>query len=346
MRLACVVMVVAALLALLLGDATWAGDYHNTSEGPACSECHIMHASQAHGYAAETPVVPAAPIEYLLRQGNEACLTCHDGSSTDPDVYGTNTGTAYVREAGALNGAFGTYTPGAGYADNDGHTLAGSGGTVPPGGTTWTPDATDGLGCLDCHEGHAPDAQWRNLKLQPGDATANLNVTYASATLDLNKDVYQVDATLGQIATHYAIANVDFTEPTTTASAIGAWCGGCHGDFHGSSTDTNMKATGGEWVRHPTADANIGQNSNEHSSKTVWDGLTNHVKVMDPTGTWGSPSWDAGITPTCISCHKGHGNQNPFGLIFMSGSGTVTEEGDSGTAVTDLCGQCHDQGAT
>lgn len=45
-----------------------------------------------------------------------------------------------------------------------------------------------------------------------------------------------------------------------------------------------------------------------------------------------------------MSCHKAHGNRNPFGLIFMTGTGaTVTEDGDGGV-YKDLCRQCHTQG--
>jgi hypothetical protein len=45
-----------------------------------------------------------------------------------------------------------------------------------------------------------------------------------------------------------------------------------------------------------------------------------------------------------MSCHKSHGNQNAFGLIFMSGTGTITDNGDGG-AYRDLCRQCHRQGS-
>jgi hypothetical protein len=52
---------------------------------------------------------------------------------------------------------------------------------------------------------------------------------------------------------------------------------------------------------------------------------------------------DNTVTPSCFSCHKSHGNQNGFGLIFMAGTGTVTEEGDGGV-YKSLCKQCHVQG--
>jgi hypothetical protein len=62
--------------------------------------------------------------------------------------------------------------------------------------------------------------------------------------------------------------------------------------------------------------------------------------------------------PGCISCHKGHGNGQPFGLIFANRTiAGMTEEGTPGTfsdgtptgpetaiGQRGLCGQCHRQG--
>ena len=55
-----------------------------------------------------------------------------------------------------------------------------------------------------------------------------------------------------------------------------------------------------------------------------------------------------------MTCHKAHGNQNPFGLVFLDRNATsVGEEGGFGADDTDtsvktgyrnLCGQCHSQG--
>ncbi len=59
---------------------------------------------------------------------------------------------------------------------------------------------------------------------------------------------------------------------------------------------------------------------------------------MSPTGQKPKPygsatgydGTDTELTPSCMSCHKSHGNQNAFGLIYMVGTGTVTEQGDDG----------------
>jgi hypothetical protein len=111
-------------------------------------------------------------------------------------------------------------------------------------------------------------------------------------------------------------------------------------------------------LRHPTGDANIGQFAadDRHSSLDVFKSKAHRVKVMSPSGDWGSQgsTWPAAatnLTPTCITCHKAHGNQNPFGLIFLAGTGPITEEGDSngnsspnpGVRLRALCGQCHVQ---
>ena len=62
---------------------------------------------------------------------------------------------------------------------------------------------------------------------------------------------------------------------------------------------------------------------------------------MSASGNWATGT---DVTPSCFSCHKAHGNKNPFGLIYMSGTGTVTEQGDTGgRALEDLCRQCHSQ---
>ena len=346
-------LVFLAVVALfLMVPAVMAGDYHMGS-GLTCAECHVMHAEQHHGYNANgggnyTTIGPDAPYEYLLRNKiNDLCLSCHDGATSAPDVLDGNTPGPAVRQAGALN-----RDGSSPYYKYDGHTLDTV--AVAPGGT-WRPDTAGlevGLNCANCHEPHGdpgvgnPDTvlgQYRNLVSDPGGASDKW-VNYAVVSNDPTKAVYE---RLASGSSHYSYTNVDFNEPLTDGSHYGAWCQGCHTDFHGKQGDANMGGTGGEeWLRHPTADANIGALGGGHSSKSVFAGRANKVKVMTATGNW-NPSTSGDVTdhtPSCFSCHKGHGNKNAFGLIFMSGTGTVTEEGDAGTAVRNLCKQCHGQG--
>jgi hypothetical protein len=58
-------------------------------------------------------------------------------------------------------------------------------------------------------------------------------------------------------------------------------------------------------------------------------------------------------SPICLSCHKSHGNQNPFGLVFLNRTAvSVDEQGgwaagqtaNTANGLRNLCGQCHGQG--
>lgn len=337
-------------VALLATNAS-AGDYHKNGT-LRCADCHVMHYSQTHGYNPDGSgffinPLPSGPFHYLLRgEVNDLCLTCHDGSSFAPDVLGANGGTAAVRLAGALNrmGVTGLATTG--------HTLD-STDTAPGSNPAW--NNADGLNCVDCHQQHGyvgyghPDngQQYRNLKSDPGNGSGAW-VTYnwdQIGTVDLTKDVYEANSL------QYDESDVEWLEPDNTASAIGNWCGGCHNDFHGAVGSAEIGGMGSppeEFSRHPVAGVNIGALGGGHSSLSTYNARTNKVKVMSELGVWDPAGSD--VTPTCVSCHKAHGNQNAFGLILRSGGGTLTEEGDTGATSSStgailehLCGQCHVQ---
>jgi hypothetical protein len=339
-RSACLLGVIALVVCLPM--AALAGDYHHGAN-LICSDCHVMHASQSHGYNQDgtgffTPLGGTLPHEYLLRnEVNDLCLTCHDGSAFAPDVLGANFNT-YVRQAGGLNRP----SRGVGQAAT-GHTLDAT--DVAPGSNPAWSEA-NGLHCTNCHQphGHNPNGNaWRNLLADPGNHGYGASfISYATATRDDTLDVYQVSDG-GGLATHYSYDNVYFNEPDPTKSAYGFFCKGCHTDFHGDKGGIEIGgATGTEWLRHPTNDADIGAVGGGHSNLGVFTAHTNRVQVMSASGAWDPPGADN--TPSCMSCHKSHGNQNAFGLIFMSGTGTVTEEGDDGSTAKDLCKQCHVQG--
>lgn len=335
--------VLTAVLAIVLALPLTAGEYH-FGETLLCPDCHTMHNSQSHGFASTNPpsTTPTAdgdwlaaggPNRYLLKAPtrNALCLTCHDGQTFAPDVYGANTN-SYIRHAGAITSG------GAPYEEWKGHTLDGR--VTPPGGY-----ANLVLECVSCHFPHGNTA-FRNV-----DA-----ITYAKETNNTTMDVFLRSFTVGDLETNYSVDTVDLNEPNNRASKMGQFCRGCHTDFHGRAGDSNMGGSGGvEWERHPTADANIGALGGGHSSLAVFQNKPYRVKVMSPSGDWGTqglpwPSAPATLTPTCITCHKAHGNQNPFGLIFLAGSGPITEEGDaegnsgpSALRIRTLCAQCHVQ---
>ncbi len=327
-----------------------AGDFH-VGTSLVCSDCHVAHYSQSHGYTVGGLFMPlgnAGPYEDLLRDDvNKVCLACHNGSSFAPDVFGANGGVPGVREAGGLTVASGNgLSNDPGYDVIDGHTLYST--ALPPGhGTSAYVPSAEGLRCVDCHAQHGIATQYRNL-LNRGIFTGD-TLTYAVGTNDLTKDVFE------RSAGTYTIDQIDFNEPNTRQSSYGRWCKTCHQDFHGQGGDANMGGLAGgvtssnatPWKRHPTADVNIGESGSTAtyiSSLARYAGVTNKVKVMDSQGLWTGTGTDNTVTPSCMSCHKAHGNMNGFGLIFMNGTGTVTEEGDGGV-YKDLCRQCHTEGA-
>jgi hypothetical protein len=206
---------------------------------------------------------------------------------------------------------------------------------LPPGGTEDM--GAHGLVCTNCHAAHGNPDSYRNLGGHGTEAGYPFAVTYAAETNDTTKDVFIT------AIRQYDVSKVWFNEPDPAQSKMADFCQSCHTDFHGDKGSDNMGGvTGEEWLRHPQADADVGVIGGGHSRLSVFQGHTNNVKVLDWDGTGDAP---ATITPTCISCHKSHGNKNAFGLIFMSGDGTVNEEGDTnGEGVRDLCKQCHVQG--
>lgn len=343
-------LLLTALIVAGAAAVAVAGDFH-VGTSLICSDCHIAHYSQSHGYTPGGPIGAlgaGGPFSNLLRDDeNKLCLSCHNNQAWAPDVFGANGGTAGVRNAGGLNAAAGHgLTNDAGYDEIDGHTLYST--AMPPGAgsTAYVPGA-EGLVCTNCHAQHGIATQYRNL-LNRGNFAGD-TLSYAIGTNDLTKDVYE------RAAATYTIDQVDFNEPNTRQSSYARWCQTCHKDFHGQGGDANMGGLAGgvtstnatPWKRHPTADVNIGESGATAtfiSSLARYAGVTNKVKVMDSQGLWLGTGTNTTVTPSCFSCHKSHGNQNGFGLIFMKGTGTVTEEGDGGV-YKDLCRQCHSQGA-
>lgn len=334
-------------LALWTGGPAMGGDYH-TGGSLFCTDCHIMHGSQSHGYRPNgtgsfEPIGSGSPYDYLLRNEiNDLCLTCHDGGTFEPDVLELTSATI-VRQAGALN-RLGT----APYYKSTGHTLDST--DTPPGGT-WTPDAVLGLVCTDCHDQHGWGGPlgtnaYRNLAPFPGDVFID-PPDYTTSATDKTKDVL-IDFPGG-----YDVGNVEFNEPNPTDSKYAEWCGGCHTDFYSGTAGTH----GGVFARHPIAGVDIGAVGNGHSSAEVFaygpdeDPTTaklNYVKVMTSTGNW-TPNDSALVTdhtPSCMTCHKAHGNQRSFGAIYMNAfdTGGITEEGTKVGDYENLCQQCHVQG--
>ena len=340
---------VAAATGIVFPLAARAGDYHEGSTLD-CAECHVMHTYANQQGAQGGPVRKAAEVGPLLKKDvNELCLVCHDNSPRAPDVLGRNLGkyAGVVRQAGYLNRLGVDGLPGTG------HTLGSvefAPGSQPP----WNAEVENGSGvgltCINCHAPHGSEggsSAYRNLRSDAGhNATGRGLVTYnkGSSANDLRRDVFE------RRPQGYDESDVDFNEPNRRDSAVARFCAGCHDNFHGTPGDPNTVGgalgAGGRYrgfIRHPASGVNLSLSS-AGASLHAYNSHTNKVKVMSELGRWGPAGTDA--TPTCISCHKAHGNGNAFGLILRSGQGALTEEGDSqGKGVESLCTQCHDPSA-
>ncbi len=368
---------------LLLVSGGTAGEWHSGTNN-ICWDCHTMHFSMGHGFGggsvSTTGTVDgnwlstSGPNAFLLKApANQLCLACHDGQSFAPDVLGANANASpsQGRSAGALNET----GLGAPYEEWKGHTLDST--TVPPG---WDPatvgapvtwyNASNGLECISCHAQHGPTTAYRNLgPYSLGGAATALRPTYViSAGNTTTRDVWihlgSYTAGSGFSATfnpYYDYANLSFNRndatvgTTNTSNRMDTFCGGCHGQFHGGPGNSNIGGTPAVldgFIRHPTSQVTLGaagtQGYGGHSSLTRFVANTTKTRVYASDTT---AYTDA--SPGCVSCHKGHGNQNPFGLFFLNGNATsVGEEGGySGSqsinmaqGYRNLCGQCHGQG--
>jgi len=343
----------------LLGVTAFAGDYHRGAT-LVCNDCHVMHFSQSHSYGDnyEPPALVDGPNEALLRAPEvDLCLTCHNGRAGAPDVLGENFNT-YTRNAGALNFEDDSE---AGFPHTAGHSLGFVG--VAPGAN---PEVEMELECSSCHSVHG-HANYRNL----GYRTDPNTLTYAIGTNDLTRVVLERNA--GHMYDgnndHYATNNVDYNEPGNTGGAYADYCKKCHTDFHGNiggeeygTTVYDADTTAGGvryfgFERHPAAFVNLNGSTYFRAATSTRPaaGFAKSLyrpKVMSATGAWGdqgvllpqTASFTSDLTPSCMTCHKSHGNQNPFGLVYANGTSELNENGNDGATYAQMCQQCHSMG--
>jgi hypothetical protein len=388
----------AFLAAALFATTALAGEYH-TYTTLVCSDCHTMHASRTHSfgtnaqdntdtsaYGLGATGVLATGNDALLKGSdlNRTCLTCHDGDTTIPDVLNSNSG-AFPRSAGALNA---TFASDANYPAFTGHTI-GTGATPPgyagaglviasgPQGQiksyTWTPGTTT-LGCNGCHSVHGA-VSYRNL----GSTGPSYSIVSSGTAIDPTVDVTEFGGK------NYNQGGIFYGQATGGLNyKMNLLCEKCHGNFHSSSGVLKAEGTGTVFQRHPTDGVGFtsgglvtiqasshGGFKNLLGAQSATLGNSTNVKVIfkgaaNKTSDGRAVPGTSEMTIGCLTCHKAHGNQNSYGLIFYgdaAGSAVsatnalattatyspvadTTEEGNGVHNVRQLCIQCHSPGRT
>ena len=351
--------VLISLLALAAIPAFAQSNYHY-NENMNCSDCHSMHAS-AHnnltdGSAITTPnttvtspnrainpYYPApnpGPGREALLKNDDVCSTCHKDQTFAPDVFGDNVN-SYIRSAGGVREG----TAGGGH--KIGSTLAAPGHKSDV--IAYFPAGSE-LECVSCHSPHG-SANFRNLIPYQLRSTAGYNAVMApsvakAAAFDATKDVTILNGNSyvfgsGNMQNYYGRNAILYSRAATpydyngakSSNRIDQFCGICHGDFHGGDAVTDVVGDGTGFVRHPTGVVTVASFSNATAAGNL------KLYQASAAQTAGTDS------PGCLTCHKAHGNNNPFALIYPSPTAADTTEEGNGAYKT-LCKSCHGMGGS
>lgn len=313
------------------------GTYHRGAN-LFCSQCHTMHASESHlGGPSEPGAYPRVytPQGKLLKAADPVtlCLTCHDNQTGIPDVVGPDVNNLNDRAAGF----FGTVD----MPNDHGHKIATGidpnvlcerchteGGFHNGGGFT-----TASVSCIDCHNPHG-NGRSRNLQWASypgGEYPFCYYIRPGSAGLDA-----------------YESANIGYGAPSgslfsTQGVEVSNMCIDCH---HSVFQNTH---SGTGHLKHPAYNSESGQRNTISQGDASGSTVSSHW--VDGTGAGflqtprvpfvvrGALTFEAATTVAatngvfCLTCHKAHGSERPFGLVFEPIPGG---EG---------CDQCHNKTA-
>lgn len=296
-----------------------------------CLDCHVAHAALAPDLTAEGGAVGAdgrpRPSRTLRAAGPLAlCLGCHDGTPGVPDVVGEDVNGLRSRSAGFFD------VPGR--ANPNGHDLAvGRDGAAPVARGPAAALAARAVTCVDCHDPH-------------GNGMARLLVPHGVADPPPALGLFVDPAAAG--LERYESDRVAFGA-TRSGDLVEASrpCLGCHAGFGGRGADPRVTGRSRHRV-HPSWDASRGvtatlASGGPHGSTRPehWEGGTGagfestpRLRVVVPDAAAyraATRTADASSGVFCLTCHRAHGSDQPFGLAWDPFAGP----GASG------CEQCH-----
>jgi len=318
-------------LVLVVGGAAVAANYHSGAD-LHCSDCHVMHGS----YNGTTYNGGSGFDNLLKGSATSLCLVCHDGTdATAPDVIASGTAaspndTLSVAYASPWKSSGGYFQSDATtVVNNAAHDLYATSALTATHGT-WT-SGSSGIVCTDCHGPHGT-TNYRNLLLQPGTASADINVTESA-------DVYIDSTQTGTLAGKYNHATIGYNAPND----VKEWCLGCH---------TNTASdTASPWAKHPQdVEVSTLDDSGSHwdtgtgagfGDSTVGGGSSGipRIRFAESGTTFAEVTTDGTTNEVfCLTCHKPHGSKYDSTLLWPHYT-------DGNVDQTSGCDQCHNKGA-